>query len=60
MAKFGVCCTCGYEGDEETPCPKRNTAKYNFDQIHCVHWWDGPDPEGDKYLRTGKAEDRNA
>lgn len=33
-AKYGTCCACGYEGDEETLCPNRK------DKIHCVHWWD--------------------
>lgn len=38
--KHGVCCTCGYDGVEETPCAKR-------DEAHCDHWWDGPgEPEG--------------
>ena len=31
----GVCCDCGYEGREETPCTKRE------DGTHCEHWWDG-------------------
>jgi len=31
----GVCCTCGYHGTEETPCPSRS------DKTHCVHWWEG-------------------
>lgn len=36
----GKCCACGYEGEMETPCPKRK------DGIHCEHWWDGvPDPD---------------
>lgn len=38
----GVCCSCGFSGDEETDCPARDDA------IHCEHWWDGPagdDPE---------------
>lgn len=34
-AKDGVCCSCGYEGQDETPCPARE------DKIHCEHWWDG-------------------
>ena len=34
--KAGRCCCCGYEGQEETECPKRQ------DKTHCVHWWDGP------------------
>jgi len=32
---LGKCCDCGYEGAEETTCPKRE------DGSHCVHWWDG-------------------
>lgn len=32
----GTCCSCGYDGPEETPCLKRE------DGTHCVHWWDGP------------------
>ena len=41
--KSGRCCTCGYEGEEETPCPAR------ADETHCEHWWDGPDrPEKEK------------
>ena len=31
----GTCCSCGYDGQEETECPKR------ADRTHCVHWWDG-------------------
>lgn len=31
----GVCCSCGYDGEEETDCPKRE------DDTHCEHWWDG-------------------
>ena len=31
----GTCCSCGYAGQEETECPKRE------DRTHCVHWWDG-------------------
>ena len=31
----GRCCDCGYEGHEETECPKRE------DKTHCEHWWDG-------------------
>jgi len=31
----GVCCNCGYHGQEETPCPERE------DGTHCEHWWDG-------------------
>ena len=33
----GVCCRCGYSGEEETDCPARG------DHTHCVHWWEGPD-----------------
>jgi hypothetical protein len=36
----GKCCGCGYEGDEETPCPRRK------DEIHCNHYWDGPEEDG--------------
>jgi hypothetical protein len=36
-AKGGRCCTCGYDGPDETPCLSRE------DRTHCVHWWDGPD-----------------
>jgi hypothetical protein len=32
----GRCCSCGYAEPDETPCPARG------DEIHCVHWWDGP------------------
>lgn len=40
--KDGRCCTCGYEGEKETPCKKRE------DKTHCVHWWDGVEqPDGD-------------
>ena len=35
----GICCSCGYSGEEETKCPDRE------DQTHCYHWWDGPDKE---------------
>jgi len=38
--KYGTCCSCGYTEEEETSCPKRE------DQIHCVHWWDGPEGSG--------------
>ena len=34
--KPGKCCSCGYEGAEETECPSRE------DKTHCPHWWDGP------------------
>jgi len=33
----GKCCACGYCGDEETPCQKRE------DGCHCEHWWEGND-----------------
>jgi hypothetical protein len=36
-AVAGKCCSCGYDGEDETPCPKRE------DGTHCDHWWDGPD-----------------
>lgn len=35
----GTCCACGYSGDEETPCLKRE------DGAHCEHWWDGDGTE---------------
>lgn len=38
-ARDGKCCSCGYEGSEETPCESRE------DETHCVHWWDGPEEE---------------
>lgn len=38
-ARDGVCCSCGYDGDEDTPCLNRT------DRVHCVHWWDGPTTE---------------
>jgi ribosomal protein L37AE/L43A len=28
------CCTCGYNGFEETPCEK------SPDGSHCPHWWE--------------------
>lgn len=34
----GVCCGCGYSGEEETPCETRD------DHLHCVHWYEGPSP----------------
>lgn len=39
MEKNGVCCACGYDGDEETPCPNRDDA------THCVHWWEADDDD---------------
>lgn len=33
----GRCCSCGYEGEEGTPCPVQE------DGTHCEHWWDGPE-----------------
>ncbi len=33
----GVCCSCGYDKEEETPYMERE------DNTHCEHWWDGPD-----------------
>ena len=36
-SKDGVCCSCGYAGEEETPCLARE------DGVHCVHWYDGPE-----------------
>lgn len=32
---YGVCCSCGYAAEEETPCFERE------DGTHCEHWWDG-------------------
>ena len=32
-----VCCYCGFSGDEEGVCVARP------DEIHCVHWFEGPD-----------------
>jgi hypothetical protein len=32
--QLGVCCSCGYSGEEETECQARE------DKTHCVHWWD--------------------
>lgn len=32
----GVCCNCGYSGEEETLCTG------NPEEGHCDHWWDGP------------------
>lgn len=37
--RCGTCCDCGYSGDDETPCEKRE------DGTHCEHWWEGPDEE---------------
>lgn len=31
----GICCYCGYAGEEETACD------VSPDKTHCVHWWDG-------------------
>ncbi len=33
----GRCCSCGYNGAEETLCHERT------DRTHCVHWWDAED-----------------
>lgn len=33
--KDGTCCSCGYDGIEETKCPKQE------DEVHCIHWWEG-------------------
>jgi hypothetical protein len=40
-SKDGVCCDCAYAGADEAPCHVRK------DGAHCVHWWDGPNPEED-------------
>lgn len=37
QTKDGRCCSCGYDGEVETPCLKRE------DETHCEHWWDGPE-----------------
>ena len=39
--KDGQCCSCGYTGSEETPCPTME------DHVHCVHWWEGMDAASD-------------
>lgn len=41
--KGGTCCACGYEGYEETLCPKSE------DGGHCNHWYDSGEvkPEGE-------------
>ena len=44
----GVCCNCGFSGEEETVCPARE------DKTHCVHWFEGPD--GDNYHPTEDKE----
>jgi len=36
VVRDGQCCSCQYEGTEETACERRD------DKTHCVHWWDGP------------------
>lgn len=50
----GVCCDCGYDGQEETPCPKRD------DRTHCVHWWDGDEEDGDGGVGAGKGASSSA
>lgn len=42
----GKCCSCGYEGKEETPCPKRE------DKTHCEHWWDGNQEDQEIFAGT--------
>jgi hypothetical protein len=37
----GTCCSCGYNGAEDTPCQARE------DRTHCEHWWDGPEERVD-------------
>jgi hypothetical protein len=37
----GTCCSCGYSGEDETTCPHRS------DVLHCEHWYDGPDVDGE-------------
>ena len=34
MPTDGVCCACGYDGDEETACMERE------DKTHCVHYYE--------------------
>lgn len=34
MSEIGTCCACGYDDDEQTPCPVME------DKQHCMHWWD--------------------
>lgn len=51
----GECCDCGYAGEDESPCPKRE------DGIHCEHWWDGseepvPEPKEPAALRSRDTE----
>jgi len=53
----GRCCTCGYDGEDETPCPLR------VDATHCEHWWDGPeeeDPESRHVRDDGKQKEGGA
>lgn len=38
----GVCCFCGFSGDEEAVCPDSS------DKNHCDHWFDGPDGDNKK------------
>jgi hypothetical protein len=33
----GICCLCGFSGEEECECPDSS------DKIHCEHWFEGPD-----------------
>jgi hypothetical protein len=33
----GICCTCGFSGEEEALCPSW------ADGTHCRHWYNGPD-----------------
>ncbi len=36
----GVCCACGFAGDEETDCLKTDNS------THCDHWFEAPDGDG--------------
>lgn len=46
-ALSGRCCSCGYDGEEDMPCPKRE------DGTHCDHRRDGPNDR-----RPGETRDR--
>ena len=46
----GKCCSCGYTGEEETRCPKRD------DEIHCVHWSQGPGSDEDYFTDRAALE----
>lgn len=38
----GICCSCSYSGEEETPCLKQE------DGHHCIHWYEGESPDSTK------------